>query len=267
LVNHVKAHQVNYIKFINIYIVLIVTILFNVPIIGAVLQKLLNIPKSAATQTKNKANYSFKDLIKVTLTTFSVLLFNFGGKKKETSSSSLTSQDSISITVYLGYILLIFSLLCDGLLSLKEHIIFNNIKSDPMLEGHDKVISMELFMINSFISLIFCIGSVIYGLLFGDLKTNLMLYLSSGSLIRDVFMYGIFTSLGQVVIFIFLEKFGPLTLSMITSIRKVITIAVSIILFGKTILPHQFVSLIFAGVVIVWEMVDKKDKGKKDKKV
>ena len=101
--------------------------------------------------------------------------------------------------------------------------------------------------------------------IFGGLA--LMLYLSSGSLIRDVFMYGIFTSLGQVVIFIFLEKFGPLTLSMITSIRKVITIAVSIILFGKTILPHQFVSLIFAGVVIVWEMVDKKDKGKKDKKV
>ena len=260
-------HQVNY-KIINIFhIVLIVTILFNVPIIGAVLQKLLNIPKSTAAQTKNKANYSLKDLIKVTLTTMSVLLFNFGGKKKEASiSSSSTSQETISITVYLGYILLIFSLLCDGLLSLKEHIIFNNIKSDPMLEGHDKVISMELFMINSFISLIFCISSVIYGLLFGDLKANLVLYLSCGSLIRDVFMYGIFTSFGQVVIFIFLEKFGPLTLSMITSIRKVITIAVSIILFGKTILPHQFVSLVFAGVVIVWEMIDKKDKGKKDKK-
>ena len=240
--------------------------MFNVPVIGAVLQKLLNIPSSAAAQTKSKAKYSLKDLIKVTLTTLSVLLFNFGGKKKDTTLSP-ASQDSLSITVYLGYVLLIFSLLCDGLLSLKEHIIFNNIKSDPMLEGHDKVISMELFMINSFISLIFCVGSVMYGLLFGDLKTNLMLYLSSASLIRDVLMYGIFTSFGQVVIFIFLEKFGPLTLSMITSIRKVITIAVSIVLFGKTILPHQFVSLVFAGVVIVWEMVDKKEKGKKDKKI
>ena len=240
--------------------------MFNVPVIGAVLQKLLNIPSSAAAQTKSKAKYSLKDLIKVTLTTLSVLLFNFGGKKKDTTLSP-ASQDSLSITEYLGYVLLIFSLLCDGLLSLKEHIIFNNIKSDPMLEGHDKVISMELFMINSFISLIFCVGSVMYGLLFGDLKTNLMLYLSSASLIRDVLMYGIFTSFGQVVIFIFLEKFGPLTLSMITSIRKVITIAVSIVLFGKTILPHQFVSLVFAGVVIVWEMVDKKEKGKKDKKI
>ena len=114
---------------------------------------------------------------------------------------------------------------------------------------------MKLF---SIISMVFCTVSIFNGILFLDYGKIFLFVFSSKELLRDLLLHSLLASLGQVIIFIFLEKYGPLTLSMITSIRKVLTITLSIIVFGKSMSVIQFISLLMAVTVIFWEVLDKK---------
>jgi len=84
-----------------------------------------------------------------------------------------------------------------------------------------------------------------------------MLYFQNSDLVFNLICYAIFTSIGQVFIYILLEKYGPLTLSMVTGIRKILSIAISIVLFGKVISLWKFMSLMLGSLVIVWEIYDK----------
>lgn len=220
--------------------------LYNVPIIGGIFKKLIN-----QNDSNSKASYSKKDLIKVILTTLAVLLFSYNPNATNFSSKSN------SMRTLFGLGLLLLSLLCDGLVCLKEKIINGVVHSDEKYEGYDKVLSWEYMMIYSYFSLLFCSGGIIYGVIFNNLSQALFTYLSCVELVKDLITYSLFNSLGQVVIFISLEKYGPLALSMITSVRKILTIAFSIIIFGKKIMVHQCVSLILAIVVIFWEVMDK----------
>ena len=68
--------------------------------------------------------------------------------------------------------------------------------------------------------------------------------------------------MGQSVLFIFLSKYGPLTVSMVTSVRKILSISISILYFGKTINFPQSMSLFLAGTIIFWEIYDKGNKNK-----
>ena len=44
---------------------------------------------------------------------------------------------------------------------------------------------------------------------------------------------------------------------MVTGIRKILSIAISIVLFGKVISLWKFMSLMLGTLVIVWEIYDK----------
>ena len=122
---------------------------------------------------------------------------------------------------------------------------------------------MRLF---SIISLIFCTISILNGILFLDYGNVFKFIFSSKELLSNLILHSLLASLGQVIIFISLEKYGPLTLSMITSIRKVLSITLSIIVFGKSMTLIQTISLLMAITVIFWEIFDKQkpNKGKKD---
>ena len=223
-----------------------ISMLYHVPIIGGIFRKLINQKESTS-----KASYSKRDLLKVILTTLAVLLFSYNPNAMNFSSKS----NSMRTLIGLG--LLLLSLLCDGLLCLKEKIINGVVHSDEKYEGYDKVLSWEYMMIYSYFSLVFCFGGIIYGVMFNNLSQDLFAYLSCVELVKDLIIYSLVNSFGQVIIFIFLEKYGPLALSMITSVRKILTIALSIIMFGKKIMIHQCASLILATVVILWEVMDK----------
>jgi len=238
--------------------ILIISLFNNVPIIGAFFKKLINFKDDK----QNIANYTKNDIIKVTLTTFSVILFTFGsndGKK----GKNIEKKNSEKI---IGIILLLISLLSDGLLALKEKILNTNIENDKELKKFKKLLSWEYMSLFSLITLLFCIFSIIYGIIFNDLLSVIKIIFNCKILLRDLLLYGSLISLGQCIIFLFLEKYGPLTLSMLTSIRKVLTITLSIIVFGKNINLIQFISLIMATTVILWEVFEKKIKTKNIKK-
>ena len=228
---------------------MMISMLYHVPVIGAIFKKLIN-----QKTTNAKASYTKKDIIKVIFTTASVLLFSYNPK------AVVSSKSSSSV---IGYSLLIFSVVCDGLLCLKEKIIIGEVQSNPKYEGYEKVLSWEYMMIYAFCSLIFCFGGIIYGLIFNNLYADIVIYFSCIPLMKDILFFATVNALGQVVLFISLGKYGPLALSMITSVRKVLTIAFSIIIFGKTILPHQYISLILASAVIFMEVLDKQKNSKK----
>lgn len=92
--------------------------------------------------------------------------------------------------------------------------------------------------------------------MFGGMET-LTLYFQNKELVFNLISYAICTSIGQIFIYILLEKYGPLTLSMVTGIRKILSIAISIVLFGKVISLWKFMSLMLGTLVIVWEIYDK----------
>ena len=233
---------------------MIVNILYNLPGISFLFNKILNVKNN-----KTKSEITINDIIKVSLTTGSVLLFNLSGKKG--------SDNDIKNNFYLplGIGLLLFSLICDALLGIKEKIIINDIHNNDKFEGYEKVISWEYMRLFSIISLIFCTISILNGILFLDYGNVFKFIFSSKELLSNLILHSLLASLGQVIIFISLEKYGPLTLSMITSIRKVLSITFSIIVFGKSISFIQTISLLMAITVIFMEIFDKqKNKKKKD---
>ena len=233
---------------------MIVNILYSLPGIGFLFNKLLNVKNN-----KSKIEITLNDIFKVSLTTGSVLLFNLSGKKK--SEDNIKNNDHLPI----GIGLLLFSLICDALLGIKEKIIINDIHNNEKFQGYEKVVSWEYMRLFSFISLIFCSTSIINGILFLDYAKIFKFIFASKELLIDLIMHSLLASLGQVIIFISLEKYGPLTLSMITSIRKVLSITFSIIVFGKSISFIQTISLLMAITVIFMEIFDKqKNKKKKD---
>ena len=232
--------------------ILIISLFNNVPIIGALFKKLINFKDDK----KNIANYTFNDIIKVILNTLSVILFTFGSNEGN-KGKNIQKNNSEKI---IGIVLLLISLLSDGLLALKEKILNNNIENDEKLKKYKKLLSWEYMSLFSIITLFFCTISIIYGIIFNDLFNFIKIIFNCKILLRDLFFYGILVSFGQCIIFLFLEKYGPLTLSMLTSIRKVLTITLSIIVFGKNITFIQFISLIMAIIIIFWEVFEKRTK-------
>ena len=233
---------------------MIVNILYSLPGIGFLFNKLLNVKNN-----KSKSEITLNDIFKVSLTTGSVLLFNLSGKKK--SEDNIKNNDHLPI----GIGLLLFSLICDALLGIKEKIIINDIHNNEKFQGYEKVVSWEYMRLFSIISLVFCTTSIINGILFMDYGKIFKFVFSSKELLSDLILHSLLASLGQVIIFISLEKYGPLTLSMITSIRKVLTITLSIVVFGKSMTLIQTISLLMAITVIFWEIFDKqKTKEKKN---
>lgn len=225
-------------------------LLYNIPIVGSFFDYLLR-----QKGKKKTVNYTKKDVLKVIITTISVLLFNLDFSKKGKSGPEIPYFYAL-----VGYVLLIVSNFFDGILCLKEKIIEEDMKRDSIYEGYDKVLHWTYMVIFSVIGLLCTSASFVWRMMFNNYGETLAEILSSPELVRDIIIYGLLTSVGQLFIFIFLNIYGPLTLSIITSIRKIINILCSIIIFKKAIGGIQYISIGLATAVILWEVFDKTTK-------
>ena len=123
---------------------------------------------------------------------------------------------------------------------------------------------MKIF---AFCTLIFGISQVFFNIIFGNYLEIIKQVLMCRSLIRDLIIYALFDALGQSILFMFLGKYGPLTLCIVTSVRKILSISISIIYFGKNISFQQSLSLILATTIIFWEVYDKGSKYKNNDEI
>lgn len=240
-----KSASIMFIYFLN-----------TIPFCNSLLKKILN-NNEKDSKNKEKDKILQKDVIKVIMTTTSVILFNLssGSDKKGKNNDSSNSS-------FFGIIILLISLFSDGLLSLKEKMIQGNINSNKKYNGYEKIICWEYMQIFSFFTFIFGFGQIIFNILFGDYVQIFKIILNNKILLKDLLSYAIFDVLGQSVLFIFLGKYGPLALSMVTSVRKILSISISILYFGKSISFPQSISLFLATSIIFWEIYDKGNKNK-----
>ena len=224
----------------------------SIPFIHNFLQKLLNNNTGNNKNTKDKIY--IKDIIKVIITTISVFLFNLNGEKS--SKSGLRTNSTFGILV------LATSLFFDGLLSLKEKMIQINISNNSIYNGYEKIICWEYMKIFALCTFIFGISQVSFNIAFGNYFEIIKQIIICKELMRDLIIYALFDALGQSILFMFLGLYGPLTLCIVTSVRKILSISISIIYFGKTISFNQSLSLILATSIIFWEVYDKGNKYK-----
>ena len=229
----------------------------SIPFCNKVFKKILNNNINEKENKSSTGKIQMKDLVKVVITTISVVLFNLSSDKKNKSKDSSSSSSTF------GIIILLISLFFDGLLSLKEKMVQVNINNSLEYNGYEKIICWEYMKIFGLCTFIFGFSQIFFKLFFGDYITILKIVLSCKTLLRDLFCYAIFDALGQSVLFIFLSKYGPLTVSMVTSVRKILSISISILYFGKSISFPQSISLFLAGTIIFWEIYDKGNKSKK----
>ena len=250
-----KSASIMFIYFLN-----------TIPFCNKLLKKGLNNNQKVS---KKDEKILAKDVIKVIMTTASVILFNLSSGDKKNKKSEDTNTNSS-----FGIIILLISLFSDGLLSLKENMIKQNIKNDNKYQGYEKVICWEYMQIFSFFTFFFGFWQIVMNVIFGDYIQIFKIIFTNKILLKDLLSYAVFDVLGQSVLFIFLGKYGPLALSMVTSVRKILSISISIIYFGKSISFPQSISLFLATSIIFWEIYDKgnkkkeiEDKSNKKKKV
>jgi solute carrier family 35 (UDP-galactose transporter), member B1 len=82
---------------------------------------------------------------------------------------------------------------------------------------------------------------------------NLIQYLIKyPSVLDDIARFGLMSATGQIFIFWALKDFGTLTLSIITTTRKFLTVIVSVTLFSHNITQKQVlcIALVFFGVLV-----------------
>ena len=237
-----KSASIMFIYFLN-----------TIPFCNKLLKRLLNNNKLSGDKN---APILLKDIIKVLMTTTSVILFNLSSDSKKTQTKNENGSS------YFGISILILSLFVDGLLSLKESMIKNNILSEKKYEGYDNMLSWEYMNIFSFFTFSFSFCQIIFNLFFGNYAHIFKIIFTNSILLKDLILYAVFDVLGQSVLYIFLGKYGPLALSMVTSVRKILSISISILYFGKSISFSQSISLFFATSIIFWEIYENENKYK-----
>jgi len=233
-----KSASIMFIYFLN-----------TIPFCNKLLKQLLN----NNTKEEKKEKILMKDVIKVLMTTTSVILFNL-------SSNNNKSNNNDQSNSYFGIIVLLISLFSDGLLSLKESMIKTNIISDKKYEGYNNLLSWEYMNIFSFFTFMFSFSQIISNLYFRNYIQIFKIIFTNKILLRDLISYAIFDVMGQSILYIFLGKYGPLALSMVTSVRKILSISISILYFGKSISFPQGISLFLATSIIFWEIYEKGNK-------
>ena len=154
------------------------------------------------------------------------------------------------------------SLFTDGLLSLKESMIKANINNNKKYEGYNNLLSWYYMNIFSFFTFCFTFAQILFNIFFGNYAQIFKMILGNKNLITDLFSYAVFDVLGQSVLYLFLGKYGPLQLSMVTSVRKILSVSLSILFFGKSISFPQSISLFLALSIIIWEIFEKGSKNK-----
>lgn len=146
----------------------------------------------------------------------------------------------------LGLSQLIGSMLLDGLTNSTQDQLFKLQKQQPNMI---KITGASLMCV---LNLLICFLTLSYTIIFkyNELNYTLEFIKSYPAVLRNIIEFALFGSIGQVFVFIILEKFDSLILITATVTRKMISMILSVILFGHKLNPIQWggVGLVFGGI-------------------
>ncbi|KAL6453170.1 PFA3 Palmitoyltransferase PFA3 [Candida maltosa Xu316] len=168
------------------------------------------------------------------LVTFGVILFTMSHASKKTKVNDGNTL--------LGFFYLVGSMILDGLTNSSQDQLFK-------LKLNAKITGGKLMCILNF--LIF-IWTTLYTLGFQsqEIKESLVFAHKYPELLVDLIGFAICGGIGQIFVFIILEKFDSIILITATVTRKMLSMILSVILFGHFLTIEQWlgVSLVFGGI-------------------
>lgn len=138
-----------------------------------------------------------------------------------------------------GQVLLLLSLIMDGLTSAVQ---------DKMRAEHKTKSGHMMFSMNIWST--FFSGVVI--LFTGELLEFFKFLQRHPSAFQHIFTLSVCGALGQYFIFLTVAEFGPLTCSIATTTRKCFTVLASVVFFGNSLMPRQWVAsfIVFLGLFL-----------------
>lgn len=175
-------------------------------------------------------SYPTRKYFYVLLVVIGVALFMYKDGKQSTSSDS---------GVGFGEILLLLSLIMDGLTGAIQE----------RMRAEYKTKSLHMMSSMNKWSVIFLGATVIYT---GEFFEFILFIDRHRSLIWELISFSLASAQGQMFIFLMIEHFGPLPCSIVTTTRKFFTVLCSILFFGNSLLPRQWLAtvIVFSGLFL-----------------
>ncbi|XP_066584509.1 solute carrier family 35 member B1-like [Prorops nasuta] len=140
---------------------------------------------------------------------------------------------------WFGELLLLLSLIMDGLTSAVQE----RMRSEHKTKSGHMMLNMNMWSA-------ICSGIVI--LVSGELVEFIRFLQRHPTTMWHISTFSIAGAIGQYFIFLTVSDFGPLPCSIITTTRKFFTVLGSILFFGNSLLPRQWVStfIVFLGLFL-----------------
>lgn len=214
---------------------------YKTPILGSNLKRILNLKGN-----EKSFDFTMKDLIKAVASTIVVLLFSISKNK---NNEGLSLKYSI-----FGFLLVILALIFDSLKSIKVISINNELKEN---DNELDELKFEYYLSFNFGIVILSIIGIIYQLVFSDLWNFLLLNCFNYKLYLLIIVTSISSSFSSYFNVSILREEGPITLSIISSFRKCISIILSMIIYNKSFDNLKIIGLVLVFIIIVYETIMK----------
>lgn len=107
-----------------------------------------------------------------------------------------------------------------------------------------------MFGVNAF-SLILCFVSLVEE---GKLLSSFNFLTSYEDIARDIFLLSLSGALGQVYIYMTIERFGPIVFAVIMTLRQIFSIANSMYAYGHPVTPFGMLGLFIVFVAIFYNL-------------
>lgn len=174
-----------------------------------------------------RKSYSPRKYLYVLMIVVGVTLFMYkSGRENENTENST-----------LGLVLILFSLFMNGITGLIQDRIRENVKPS----GKQMMTS-----INAFSSLILSFLILITG----EWREFFIFFSSHPESLKDLTNLNLFGALGQFFIFMMISEFGSLPCSIVSTVRKFLTVLFSVMVFGNSLRRQQWfgTTLVFVGL-------------------
>ncbi|KAF2101901.1 UAA transporter [Rhizodiscina lignyota] len=218
-----------------------------------------------------RRRYPLYKYIVVFLVTLGVAVFTLHHPATANKASKHASKSSEERNVTWGLLLLGINLLFDGLMNSTQDYIFQTFKpfSAPQMMCAMNLTSS--FLTSLYLVLSPYVAQTPVGAFLGmgkgdELREALDFVTKYPSVGYDVVAFGFCGAVGQVFIFYVVSNFSSLVLVTVTVTRKMLTMLLSVIWFGHTLTPMQYlgVGLVFGGIGSE-AYIGKREKDKKAK--
>lgn len=187
-----------------------------------------------------RTRFPFYKFVVAGLVTGGVVLFTVGKKGGKSRSSSNDGNMVIGMAQLLGLMLL------DGFTNSTQDQMF---RAGNAANGQTLTGASLMCILNAFVT----VFTVSYLVIFNfDLEVNYTVQFVKAypRVVIDLVSFALLGAVGQAFVFILLEKFGSLVLVTATVTRKMISMILSVVLFGHVLTSAQWtgVAMVFGGI-------------------